>query len=188
VELGMTKDEVAELMQGRTYNYGKTISKFPKKIEIIEEDYNYEDFGFLYLRYLENKLVYMVVHLGNELLFENIDVLKNDYERTITELQNDGHDMTKDIGSGYRFDGLGLGLAFLSGEFKAVNIYDDVYYKNQLLNYEKYNLKMGRDKDNNVVIRYTNIPATSRTIVDNPPKTSRFRELLRGAKKLMRGG
>ena len=75
---GMTKSEVAKLLKGYEYLYGKMHLIYPKKIRRLDETYQYEQLGNIRLRYLDDSLfLFHIPVKSNELFYHHFTSLFN---------------------------------------------------------------------------------------------------------------
>jgi hypothetical protein len=150
--LGMTKSEVHSLIKEEEFFYGKTFLKYPKKVEKIEEDFEYERLGNLRLRFQNDELVFIIIKLNNQLLYKDINLTNFDFKSTFKMLKKENINLKK-IDNAYYSNDLGVGFSFMDNKLSSVNVHNTIYYKN--LHTQEYFMKMSRDKDDNVVIRFT---------------------------------
>lgn len=158
---GMTKSEVAKLLKGYKYSYSKTYLIYPKKVTHLDETYQYEKLGNIRLRYLDDSLfLFHIPVKSNELFFENVNLLNEDYKYTMKQLNSYGyvcHCKNSTLLSEYSFSNTSIELIVKENKLWQVTIPSQEYKKNKEKEEGLYYAKMSRDEEDNVVIRYTRI-------------------------------
>lgn len=158
---GMTKSEVAKLLKGYEYLYGKIHLIYPKKIRRLDETYQYEKLGNIRLRYLDDCLyLFHIPVKSNELFFEGINLLNEDYKCTVEQLNKQGYDCfyhNSIVFPSYICSNIPIEFTIEDNKLLQVDIMSQEYKKAMEKEEGLYYAKMSRDEDDNVVIRYTKI-------------------------------
>lgn len=158
---GMTKSEVAKLLKGYEYLYGKMYLIYPKKITHLDETYQYEELGNIKLRYLDNSLFLFHIPVEfNELFFKRVNLLNENYKDTVKQLKRGKckcfYEKFLSFET-YHLKDFPITLDIQDDKFLQVTI-SSVEYREAMEKEEGlYYAKMSRDKEDNVVIRYTRI-------------------------------
>jgi len=152
IKLGMNLYEITEILKGQHFVQGTTILQYPNKIQIVECDYEYPQLGNLRLRYIDNKIVSMIIRKGNnELLLNNVDLFATDYA-DLKELLKGPAINTKNK---VFYPDLSLAFLFMDDKCDTILIETQEYYKQTAEDRQKYYAKMSRDKDGNVWIKFS---------------------------------
>ena len=158
---GMTKSEVAKLLKGYEYLYGKTYLIYPQKRKELEETFEYKKLGNIRLSYLNDNLISFHIPVkSNELFFKGINLLNKKYEETIKQLNDKGntcHNKKGIVFSEYILSNIPVYLTVEDNELLQVGFMLPEYTKRLDDELNLYYAKMSRDKEDNVVIRYTRI-------------------------------
>lgn len=158
---GMTKSEVAKLLKGYEYLYGKTYLIYPQKRKELEETFEYKKLDNIRLSYLNDNLISFHIPVkSNELFFKGINLLNEDYKDTVKQLKSNGNVCCTEKGVvffKYIFSNIPAELIVEDNKLLQVNITFPEYSKRLDDELNLYYAKMSRDKEDNVVIRYTRI-------------------------------
>ena len=96
----------------------------------------------------------------NSLLFESVELTNKDYKNTLKHLKKLRVGVIKDsvpVCDEYFINSLWCSILVWEGEFDVVNVYSKNFSARRKSDLDNFLSKMSRDKEDNVVIRYTRI-------------------------------
>jgi hypothetical protein len=137
IKIGMSEEEVKvainEIISAETF--AEFI--FPDKKSIEKKIYIGEKISF---NFIDDALVLIEVFKDNDFYYENIDITKKKYEKTVKELQDKGFDYIKSD-DGYKFEELNIFITIDDNKLlQSSCIYEKSYYKNIEERIKKYNI------------------------------------------------
>jgi len=152
IKLGMNLYEITKILNGQHFIQGTTILQYPNKRHVLECDYEYPQLGNLRLRYMDNKIVSIIIRkANNELLLNNVDLVATDYANLKELLKGPAINTKNKV----FYPDLSLAFLFMDDKCDSMLIETQEYYKQTAEDRQKYYAKMLRDKDGNVRINFS---------------------------------
>lgn len=152
IKLGMDLDDIVTILKGQPFICGTTTLQYPNKKQVLECDYKYPQLGNLRLRYINNKIVSMIIRkTNNELFLDNIDLFTKDRAVLKTMLKGP----TINTPNKVFYPNLALAFLYMDDKCDTILIETQEYYNQTAEDREKYYAKMSRDKDGNIQIKFS---------------------------------
>ncbi len=152
LKLGMNLEEIIRILKGQHFVQGTTKLLYPNKKQILESDYEYPQLGNIRLRYINNKIVSIIIRkTNNELLLNNVDLFTKDR----TDLKTILKVPTISTPNKVFYPNLALAFLYMDDKCDTILIETQDYYNQTVEDREKYYAKMSRDKDGNVQIKFS---------------------------------
>jgi hypothetical protein len=143
-----TNEKELNNLPNKTWS-SNTIFKFTDRTEIISSKYIYKN--PMLIIGTSNKIIDLIeIPIGQDFYFNDIDLSKEDWKKTLKELEKLGYKPDRYRSFNYEFDSLNLCLRVVNDELEVVDVYTLNYFNDIEDRLSNYNSSLKIENENYV--------------------------------------